>query len=75
MNTLFVPLLENHLNHEQLISNSSFIYQYANITMNFSNYAKDFELSNDNTKGLEAFMIFGLESSTENCTKLPSDFD
>lgn len=75
MNTLFVPLLETHLNHEQLISNNNITYQYRNITMNFANYAKEFGLSNGNTKGLEAFMLFGLENSTENCTKLPTEFD
>lgn len=32
-------------------------------------------MSNGNTKGLEAFFIFGLQSSTENCTALGKDFD
>lgn len=32
--------------------------------MTLLNYAKNFELSNDLTKGLEVSLLFGLESST-----------
>jgi hypothetical protein len=45
------------------------------MTFSFLNYAKVFELSNDNTKGLEVSLLFGLESANETCTKLPVDFD
>lgn len=75
MNALFIPLLQQHLNHEDLISSNNITYKYNNITLQFSNFAKTFGLSNGATKGLSVFLLFGLESSTENCTKLPSDFD
>lgn len=64
MNTLYVPLLVNHLNHEDLISSNNITYQYRNITLNFGNFAKTFQLTNKQTKGLQVFLIFGLDSST-----------
>ena len=35
------------LNHENLIGNNNFTYKYGDYSINFANYAKDFELSND----------------------------
>lgn len=75
INTLYIPLLEKHLNHEDLINSNNITYQYRNISIKLDNMAKSFELSNANTKGLEVFLIFGSENSTENCTKLPTEFD
>lgn len=75
INNLYGPLLKDHLNHEDLISSNNITYKYRNITLTFENYAKDFYMSNGNTKGLEAFFIFGLQSSTENCTALGKEFD
>lgn len=71
INTLYGPALKQYLNHEQLIGTNNITYKYGNMTFNFNNFAKEFEMSNGPTKGLEAFFIFGLESSTENCTVLP----
>lgn len=75
VNTLYAPLLKQHLNHEDLISSNNITYKYRNISLDILNYAKDFYLSNGNTKGLEAFFIYGLQSSTENCTALGKEFD
>jgi hypothetical protein len=57
------------------VSTNNITYKYNNITLQFDNFAKEFEISNDNTKGLEVFFIFGLDSSTENCTALSREFD
>jgi hypothetical protein len=64
VNAKYVPLLTYHLNHEELINSNNITYKYRNVTLNFMNYAKDFGLTNGATKGLEAFMIFGLDGST-----------
>jgi hypothetical protein len=52
INALYGPLLKQHLNHEDLISTNNVTYKYRNITLNFETYAKDFYMSNGNTKGL-----------------------
>ena len=75
INTRFEPLLDDHLNHENLIRSANISYNYNGIYLQINNYAKDFYLSNGETKGLEVFLIFGLNSSTENCTSLPTKFD
>ena len=63
VNSKYVPLLVDHLNHEDLFSANNITYKYKNITLNILNYAQNFTLSNDNTKGLEVFLAFGLQSS------------
>ena len=75
INSKFGPLLEKRLNHEDLINSNNITYEYGNVSLTFSNVAKDFELSNDTTKGLEVHLLFGLPDFTENCTSLPKDFD
>jgi hypothetical protein len=75
INALYGPALKQHLNHEELISTNNITYKYRNITLNLQNFAKEFYLSNGNTKGLESFFIYGLPSSTENCTVLGKEFD
>ena len=75
INALYGPLLKDHLNHEELISANNITYKYRNITLNIQNLAKEFYMSNGNTKGLEAFFIYGLPSSKENCTVLGKEFD
>ena len=64
INTKFVPFLNDMLNHEDLISNNNFTYKYNDYSINFNNYVKDFELSNDDTKGLEVHLLFGIEHAT-----------
>lgn len=75
INSLYGGLLKQHLNHEELISTNNITYKYRNITLNIQNFAKEFYLSNGNTKGLEAFFIYGLPSNKENCTVLGKEFD
>jgi hypothetical protein len=70
INNLYGPLLKQHLNHEDLISTNNISYTYRNINITVENYAKEFYISNGVTKGLESFFLFGLQSSTENCTAL-----
>lgn len=75
INTYYGSLLKDHLNHEDLISTNNITYKYRNLTINIQNLAKEFYMSNGNTKGLEAFFIYGLPSSKENCTVLGKEFD
>lgn len=70
INNLYVPLLKQHLNHEDLISTNNITYTYKNVNIIVENYAKEFYLANGVTKGLESFFLFGIQSSTENCTAL-----
>ena len=64
INTKFEPLLADKLNHEDLVNSNFINYEYGNVSLAFNNSAKDFELSNDTTKGLEVHLIFGLPEST-----------
>lgn len=75
INSFYGALLKEKLNHEDLISTNNIEYKYRNVTINIQNLAKDFYMSNGNTKGLEAFFIYGLPSSKENCTVLGKEFD
>lgn len=64
VNSFYVATLNKHLNDEALLSTSNFTYTYKGINLTYGNLVKTFQLSNDTTKGLEAYMLFGLESST-----------
>ena len=59
INTKFIPFLTDMLNHEELISSNNFTYKYNDISINLINIVKEFALSNEETKGLEAHVIFG----------------
>jgi len=63
--------LKYHLNHEELLKNSSIVYKWNNITLNFTNVIRDFKMNNAQTKGLEVFLLFGLEAGKQQCIDLP----
>lgn len=51
-------LLKEHLNKEDIINTMNIKYNYKNIQLPFLNAIKNYTLSNNQVKGLEAFFFF-----------------
>ena len=64
INFYYAPFLMNHLNREDLFRSTEIKYTYGDITIELSNFVKDFKLTNDTTHGVEAYFIYGVENST-----------
>lgn len=74
-NSFYKETLRKHLNSETVISTLNFNYTYGNLTQNYNNAVKDFNLSNSDEKGLLIEFFLEIENFTNNCTQDTIVFD
>lgn len=74
-NSFYKDTLKKHLNSEVIISTLNFNYTFGNLTQNYINAVKDFNLSDSDQKGLAIQFFLEIENFTNNCTENALIFD